>query len=186
MTTKEELFGEPFENSPYVKLTESEVDELLRFASKLESVRVANRDTFKCARKDVAGFGGEFAFSKYYDLPYSYELKEGGDAYDFTVRHSPSGNSGTIDVKTITFGGGDLLIQASRQLTSDCYFLVEKRGSAFGLIGYVSRSEAAEATIHPGGDYSPVAVRRIPREALHKPPEPDEIRSYKPRVRLGS
>lgn len=175
MTTKEDIFGEPFKNYPYVQLTDSENRILNEFIGELEQRRSPNRDTFKCAVNDAAGFGGELAFSKYYGLDYSLELKEGGDSFDFRVMDSKSGDTGKIDVKTITFGGGDMLIQDSRPLTSDLYFLVEKRGQAYGLIGYARRSEVAQADVYPPGVYSPVQVKRIPREALHESPESDRI-----------
>lgn len=177
MTDKDDIFGEPFTDYPYVRLSAEEVEEVKRLAKEIyySNIYSSAGDFDKSFMSNHIGSLGEFAFAKYYGLDFNDEVLHGGDSYDFKVYHVPSDESGTIDVKTISFNGGDMLIQTSRELKTDVYALVEKRGSAFGLIGYQTASEVAQATSHPPGVYSPVEVRRIPREALQPLPDPDDI-----------
>lgn len=172
---KQKIFEEPFVDYPYVQLSDNEIQEVRDFAAKMNKRKTANKDTFRCDHNNTLGFAGEVAFAKYYELNNTLELFEGGDLYDFEVFSLMDGDTGTIDVKTIDFNGGDLLIQAAKELTADAYCLVERRGDYYGIIGFASRSEVAKATIHPSGEYSPVKVRRIPRDELMYPPESDTL-----------
>jgi hypothetical protein len=183
MTTKEEVFdSEPFENSPYVELEEEQVDKAKEIAKEISSLMgITGRGNFSSTHQpDILGKLGEYAFAEFYGLEPNKTVNECGDEYDYLVYSHISEKAGTIDVKTISFAGGDMLIQASRELKADVYFLVEKRGDAYGIIGYCSRSEAAQAEVYPPGEYSPVSVRRIPRETLHKPPKSAELQDIPP------
>lgn len=177
MSDKEEIFGEPFEDYPYVRLSEKEVAKAKKLAQDIyySNVFSSKGDFDKGLMSNNIGAAGEFAFSKYYGLEFNDEVLHGGDSYDYKVKHLPSQTVGTIDVKTISFTGGDMLIQTSRELKADLYVLVEQRGSAYGLIGYAKRPAVASADSHPPGAYSPVRVRRIPRDALQPVPEPSEL-----------
>lgn len=119
---------------------------------------------------DFLGECGEYAFAQYYGLEPNTEVLESGDTSDYEIICKPSGERATVDVKTISYENGDMLIQNSRELKSDLYFLVEARGDTYYIIGYVRRSTAEEAGVYPPGEYSPVSVKRIPRSELQEPP----------------
>lgn len=177
MTDRSEIFGEPFEDYPFVKLKEKEVEKAKRLAQEIYYANIFSQkgDFDKGLMSNNIGAAGELAFSKYYGLGFNDQVLHGGDDYDYKVKHVPSDTVGTIDVKTISFTGGDMLIQTSRELKADLYVLVEQRGSAYGFVGYAKRSTVAEADSHPPGVYSPVRVRRILRGSLNPVPNPSDL-----------
>lgn len=165
----------PFTSSPFVKLTDSEIEYLKEIADKMNSQSI-NSNTFRYGPNNLVGFGGEIAFAKYYNLPYNWEEIDGGDEYDFKVLDTESGNVGTIDVKTITYENGDLLIPYHRELSADAYFLLERRQERYyGIIGVATKEKVKNERVEPKGSYSPIKVRRVPREKLSPIPESSQI-----------
>lgn len=172
---KEEiLFGEPFDDFPYVTLSDEQVNEILKVTEQID--RIVTPETLKLTANQASlGFMGEMAVAKYYDLDFNILKGESDGGYDFHVYHTPSDKSGTIDVKTISYAGGDLLIPQRHKINADVYLLVEKRNDAFGLIGTAKASQVAKATIKDEREGFKCPTRVVSRPRLTPVPEPDKL-----------
>lgn len=121
--------------------------------------------------KGETGILGELAVAKYYDFEVDGLIPDSGDGgYDFYVRNTTSGVQGALDVKTITFSGGGLIIDPDRYV-ADAFILVERRIQNFGLVGIINSEDVKEFSRR--GDKFPNNPYFVPPEELQPVPNPD-------------
>lgn len=178
----------PFDDCPSVELTDKQIGRAVNLAervSKKPNAKISFGNNYH-ANTAIAGFSGELAFLKYYQLNDELEYLTGGDnGWDYKVWTEKLNDSLTIDVKTITYPVGDLLIRKDRHerlkkddILPDAYCLIEKRHQLFGIVGFLWSREVTDYQSFPTGVFSPVEVYKIPREKLSTPPSPRELMSY--------
>lgn len=162
-----------------VELTDEEIVKSVELADQMD-IKVPNKQTFYYPNRNRIGIEGEFAFAKYYGLGDPKLYKNGGDTYDYHVYSKRSKKNVTIDVKTITYPEGDMLIQVSKYQDKflsgtlpTAYFLIEKRGNNYAIIGYIKAKDVLTYDIYPEETYSPVEVYHIPRDDLNPAPDPE-------------
>lgn len=157
-----------FTDHDYITIPEKVDEQLAEIARKQTEGNKDTRDfdTDNYEKANYKGLCGEWVFSAYYGVQFEPEIARADDNYDFELEHIPSGTIGKVDVKCIEFEGGDLLVRAWKKLTASHYFLTEKRNRDVGLIGVATRDMVDNAKIYPEGVYSPVKVRRVPRDKL--------------------
>lgn len=168
------IFSDPFEQYPYVELSDDDYSKIKKVVESLESIRFQTDRALTSKAKSV-GIAGEYAFAKYYGLDFDVCLGEDDGGYDYKVMEHPSGVIGTIDVKSTDYNGGNLIMEAEQEVRADTYFLVEKRGDAFGLIGYAKRSTVANAPIYGPEKNFRCPTRFIERDKLRNVPPRDAI-----------
>lgn len=123
------------------------------------------------------GVVGEYGFSKFYNLQPPYvsddRLLTGDRGYDYAVRHIPTGEIYTIEVKSTDHEDGNLLVTEGEDIEADIYILCIVRDSNVYIIGGAENNTVKNAEIVE--QKMTKACRLIPREELLPPPEEDEL-----------
>lgn len=169
----------PFTNTPYITLGNEVEQNIKQIATVRDQQHRGAKQTTHSGIADTTnshyvGLCGEVAVSIYYDIPFETRtnLLNGDDGNDFTVYYKPQHQIGTLDVKTIQYNGGDLLIP-TRKAQADSYFLCELRGAHVGLIGTATKEMVLHA--HIEREKFPEQCYQIPRDELNPIPKRNNI-----------
>lgn len=121
----------------------------------------------------LTGLMGEWAVAIRYGFALDDTDRIDGDGgVDFRFKHK-SGKVGTMDVKTIEFRGGDMLVPLYNGLNADVYYLCERRNDSIGHVGLATKNDVKSAETNT--EKFPVDVKQIPRNELRDPPAPRDL-----------
>lgn len=167
----------PPEGYPYVEITEEMKQEIRKLEVQIPANNVQTDTDFPAnPNREFIGLCGEWAFSEYYNLEYKAIGPSGDDGIDYEIKHLPSGETGTIDIKTSPVRDCNLLNPEYMELRSDAYILIEKRGNYFSFIGTATKEMMQSAqVIKEGNRGMKVDTIFINRDDLNPVPNPDEL-----------